>query len=142
MVIAGEVLVLMVQPNPSGALLTIGPPLVQQLVPNGHFDLVPFVGGLVEEGQDVEEPSVSDLLVVGLRPDWLVGRASSEASLQLVVQQIDQMVAGAPAEVVGEDSAGEAGATGVGFAPTTGAPPAVWMQEEGELVGAMEREVS
>ena len=73
--IAGEVLVQMVQPNPSGALLTTAPPLilVQQLVPNFHFD----VGvGLVEEGQDVGEPSVSDLLVVPLRPDWLVGRAS------------------------------------------------------------------
>ena len=75
-VISGEVLVQMVQPNPSDGL-TIGPLLlVQQLVPNGHFGLVPVGVGLVEEGQDVGEPSVSDLLVVPLRPDWLVGRAS------------------------------------------------------------------
>ena len=72
----------------------------------------------------------------------MVGRASSEASLQLVVQLVDQMVAVEPDEVVGEDSAGEAGAAGVGFVPTTGEPPAVWMQEEGELVDEMEREVS
>ena len=133
----------MAQTTPSGGLLTNGPPLilVQQLVPIGHFD---FDVELVEEGQDVGEPSVSDLLVVPLRPSWLVGRASIEASLQLVVQLIDQMVAGPPAEVVGEDSAGVVGATGAGFAPTTGVgPPAVWMwEEESELVDAMEREVS
>ena len=69
MLIAGEVLVQMEQPNPSGGLLATVPPLlVQQLVPNGHFDLVSFDVGLVEEGQDVEEPSVSVLLVVQLRP--------------------------------------------------------------------------
>ena len=49
MLIAGEVLVQMEQPNPSGGLLATVPPLlVQQLVPNGHFDLVHFDIGLVE----------------------------------------------------------------------------------------------
>ena len=54
------------------------------------------------------------------------------------------MVAGPPGEVVAEDSAGGAGAAGVGFAPSGEAPPAVWVVEEGELVVEMEmgREVS
>ena len=47
------------------------------------------------------------------------------------------MVAGPPAEVVAEDSAGGAGAAGVGFAPSGEAPPAVWVVEEGELVVEM-----
>ena len=51
------------------------------------------------------------------------------------------MVAGPPAEVVAEDSAGGAGAAGVGFAPSGEAPPAVWVVE-GELVMEMGREVS
>ena len=133
--IAGEALLQLVEPNPSGGLATV-PLLVQHLVPN--FDLIQhsFDAGLVE-GQDVEEPCV--LLVVPLRPDWLVGSlASSEASWQLV----DQMVVGEPAGVVGEDSAGEAAATGVGFAGES-PPPAVWVVEESKLVVAeMGREVS
>ena len=117
--IAGEALVQLVEPNLAGGLTT-APLLVSQLDPNFQ---PPFDAGLVG-GQDVGGPGVSDPLVVQVRRDWLVGRASSEASWQLVALLVGQMVAGAPAGVVGEDSAGEAG---VGFAPT-GAPPAVWMQ--------------
>ena len=117
--IAGEALVQLVEPNLAGGLTT-APLLVSQLDPNFQ---PPFDAGLVG-GQDVGGPGVSYPSVVQVRRDWLVGRASSEASWQLVALLVGQMVAGAPAGVVGEDSAGEAG---VGFAPT-GAPPAVWMQ--------------
>ena len=82
--IAGGVLVQMVEPNSAGGLTT-APLMVPQPAPNFQH---PFDAGLVG-GQDAEEPFVSDLSVVQLRPDWLVGRASSEASWQLVAQLVD-----------------------------------------------------